>query len=152
MSRNSLGGGDALARGARSATFSVGVAKGKADLKNVSKEGRDTTFDSLTTERVKIEGKKSVVEPLFSRVLIKTDDEEKVTAGGIVIPDEGKDRPNQGTVVAVGVGKYREGVLQAMTLKVGDRVLYGKYVGTEVKVDGEVVLMMDEEQVLARIL
>ena len=152
MARNSLGGGDRLARGARSASFAVGTnAKGKAELKNVAKEGRDTTFDHLKNE-TNVKADQQNVEPLFNRVLIRKADEVTVSKGGILLPDDGKDRPNQGTVIAVGAGKMNSmGIFQPMTLKAGENVLYGKYTGTEVKVNGEVVLMMDEEQVLARI-
>ena len=153
MSRTSLSGGDRLARGARSAAFAVGqgTAKGKAELKNVAKEGRDTTFDYLKPVKNKKADQQNV-EPLFNRVLVRKDDEIAVSEGGILLPDKEKDSPNQGTVISVGKGKLNaQGNLQPMTLKAGDKVLFGKYVGTLVKVNGEEVLMMDEEQILARI-
>ena len=152
MARNSLGGGDRLARGARSASFAVGQGnKGKIELKNVAKEGRDTTFDHLKNE-TNVKADQQNVEPLFNRVLVRKADEVTVSKGGILLPDDGKDRPNQGTGIAVGAGKMNSmGIFQPMTLKAGENVLYGKYTGTEVKVNGEVVLMMDEEQILARI-
>ncbi len=152
MSRTSLSGGDRLARGARSASFAVGSnAKGKADLKNVAKEGRDTSFDHLKSETNKKSDQQNV-EPLFNRVLVRKDDEVTVSAGGILMPDDSKDRPNQGTVIAVGAGKMNAyGTFQAMTLKAGDKVIYGKYSGTLVKVNGEEALMMDEDMILARI-
>ncbi len=90
------------------------------------------------------------IRPLHDRVIVKRVEEEKKSAGGIIIPDGAAEKPIQGIVKAVGKGKILEnGTVRALDLKVGDKVLFGKYSGTEVKVDGEDVLVMREEDVMA---
>ena len=89
------------------------------------------------------------IRPLHDRILVRRLDEEKTTAGGIVIPDSASEKPSQGEVVAVGKGKLLDdGKVQALDVKAGDTVLFGKYSGTEVKVDGEELLVMREEDVM----
>ena len=90
------------------------------------------------------------IKPLFDRVVIKRMEEEKMSAGGIVIPDSATEKPIKGEVVAVGEGKTLDnGSVRAPKVKVGDKVLFGKYSGTEVKVEGEELLVMREEDVMA---
>ena len=90
-----------------------------------------------------------VVRPLQDRVLIKRLEEETKTAGGIIIPDNHKEKPAQGEVVSVGTGyRLQDGTVKAIELKKGDKVLFGKYSGTEVKVDGNNYLIMKEEEIL----
>ena len=90
------------------------------------------------------------IRPLHDRVIVKRVEEEKKSAGGIIIPDAAAEKPVQGVVKAVGKGKILEnGEVRPLDLKVGDKVLFGKYSGTEVKVDGEDVLVMREEDVMA---
>jgi chaperonin GroES len=90
------------------------------------------------------------VKPLNDRVLVKRIEEVQITKGGIVIPDTAKEKPIEGKVIAVGPGKMSEqGQRMALQLKEGDRVLFGKYAGTEIKTDGEEFLMMREEDILA---
>ena len=90
------------------------------------------------------------VKPLNDRVLVKRTEELTVTKGGIVIPDTAKEKPIEGKVVAVGPGKMSDqGQRMALQVKDGDRVLFGKYSGTEIKVEGEEYLMMREEDILA---
>jgi chaperonin GroES len=87
--------------------------------------------------------------PLHDRVLIKPLDEDEKTAGGIIIPDTAKEKPMQGKVLAVGSGARDEsGKLTPMDLKVGDKVLYGKWAGTEVKIDGDDLVIMKESDVM----
>ena len=87
--------------------------------------------------------------PLHDRVVVKRIDAEEKTSGGIIIPDTAKEKPQEGQVVAVGEGKYREdGTRQTLDVRVGDRVLFGKYSGSEVKMDGEELLIMREEEIL----
>ena len=87
--------------------------------------------------------------PLLDRVVIKRTEEENRTAGGIIIPDTAKEKPSQGIVVSVGPGgRDDDGKLVTMTLKAGDRVLFGKWSGTEIKIDGENLLIMKENEVL----
>ena len=87
--------------------------------------------------------------PLHDRILIKRVEEEEKTKGGIIIPDSAKEKPVEGKVVAVGNGKrLDDGKLQALDVKVGDRILFGKYNGTEIKLDGEEHLILTEEDVL----
>ena len=88
--------------------------------------------------------------PLGDRVLIKRVEEEEKTKGGIIIPDTAKEKPVEGLVVAVGNGKVlKNGKVRALDVKPGDRVLFGKYSGTEIKVDGEEHVLLNEDDVLA---
>jgi chaperonin GroES len=90
------------------------------------------------------------VKPLNDRVLVKRIEEVQVTKGGIVIPDTAKEKPIEGKVIAVGPGKMSDaGNRMALQVKEGDRVLFGKYAGTEIKMEGEEFLMMREEDILA---
>lgn len=88
-------------------------------------------------------------KPLADRVLVKRTEETTRTAGGIIIPDTAKEKPSQGEVIAVGAGARDEsGKIVPMTLKVGDKILFGKWSGSEVKIDGEELLIMKEADVL----
>ncbi len=90
------------------------------------------------------------VKPLNDRVLVKRTEELQVSKGGILIPDTAKEKPIEGKIIAVGPGKMSDtGTRMAPSLKAGDRVLFGKYAGTEIKVEGEEYLMMREEDILA---
>ena len=87
--------------------------------------------------------------PLGDRVLVKRVEEEEKTKGGIIIPDSAKEKPIEGMVVAVGNGKVLEdGTVRKLDIKPGDRVLFGKYSGTEVKLDGEEALILREDDIL----
>ncbi len=87
--------------------------------------------------------------PLHDRVLVRRVEEEAKTKGGIIIPDTAKEKPMQGEVLAVGPGVRNEkGELQALDVKAGDRILFGKWSGTEVKIDGEELLIMKESDVM----
>lgn len=86
--------------------------------------------------------------PLHDRVLVKRLEEEKTSAGGILIPDTAKEKPSSGEVIAVGPGKVVEGKAQAMNVKVGDKVLFGKYSGTEIKLDNVDYIVMREDDVI----
>lgn len=89
------------------------------------------------------------IQPLQDRVIVKRLEEEDVTAGGIIIPDSAKEKPQQGEIMGVGPGKILEGGTKIeMTLKVGDLVLFGKYSGSEVALDGEELLIMREEDIM----
>src|SRR5574339_178372 len=91
----------------------------------------------------------ATIRPLHDRVLIQRIDEEEQVRGGIVIPDTAKEKPQEGEVMAVGDGKIlNNGTRVAMDVKVGDRILFGKYAGSEVKLDGEELLIMREEDIL----
>lgn len=88
------------------------------------------------------------IQPLQDRVIVKPKEAEETTKGGIILPDTAKEKPIEGTVVAVGEGKTTEdGKLIKLTVKVGDTVLYGKYSGTEVKIEGEEYLIMRESDI-----
>ena len=88
--------------------------------------------------------------PLHDRVVVKRLEGEEKTKGGIIIPDTAKEKPQEGSVLAVGNGKVLEnGTKVAMDVKVGDKILFGKYSGTEIKIDGEDVLILREDEVLA---
>ncbi|HWP00075.1 MAG TPA: co-chaperone GroES [Methylococcus sp.] len=89
------------------------------------------------------------IRPLHDRVVVKRWEEEKTSPGGIVIPDTAKEKPIKGEVVAVGNGKLLDnGQLRALDLKVGDKVLFGKYSGTEVKIDGTEYLVLREDDIM----
>ncbi len=90
------------------------------------------------------------IRPLHDRVIIRRMEEERTSPGGIVIPDTAAEKPIKGEVIAVGKGKILEnGEIRPLDLKVGDKILFGKYSGTEVKIDGDDFLVMREEDVMA---
>jgi chaperonin GroES len=90
------------------------------------------------------------IRPLHDRVIVKRIEEERTSPGGIVIPDTAAEKPVQGKVVAVGKGKILEdGQVRPLDVKVGDKILFGKYSGTEVKIEGEELLVMREEDLMA---
>jgi chaperonin GroES len=90
------------------------------------------------------------LRPLHDRVIVKRLEEEETSSGGIIIPDTAKEKPQQGKVTAVGKGKILEnGKVSPLEVKKGDRVLFGKYSGTDIKVDGEEHLIMREDDILA---
>jgi chaperonin GroES len=135
---------DSLARGARSAQFFTGpgTAKGKTELKNLSSDGRDTSLDKVVISPVAYKERK--VRPINKQLLVKRIAIEESTESGILIEVQAtKDRPAEGSVLAVS-----DLVSQVM---VGDHILFGKYAGTEVKVGGtadDLPILMDEEEVL----
>ena len=89
------------------------------------------------------------IQPLHDRVIVKRIDEGEQVRGGIIIPDSAKEKPQEGEVIAAGLGKYKEdGSRQALDVKAGDRVLFGKYSSSEIKVDGEELLIMREDEIL----
>jgi len=88
------------------------------------------------------------IKPLGDRVLIQADVAEEVTRSGLYIPDTAKEKPQQGTVIAVGPGKVENGTKVEMTVNEGDKVLYGKYAGTEVTIDGNEYLIMRESDIV----
>ncbi len=88
------------------------------------------------------------LKPLGDRVLVKAEEETEVNKGGIIIPDTAKEKPQEGTIIAVGPGKLDDkGQRVAMNIKAGDRVLYGKYSGSEVKLDDQEYMIMHEEDI-----
>ena len=90
------------------------------------------------------------IRPLHDRVVVRRLDEERTTAGGIVLPDSATEKPMEGEVISVGNGKISEnGDVRPLDVKAGDKVLFGKYSGTEVKVDGEELLVMREDDIMA---
>ncbi len=90
------------------------------------------------------------LKPLHDRVLLKRLDSEEKTKGGIIIPDSAKEKPLEGKVIAVGEGKIGDdGKVRALAVKAGDKVLFGKYAGTEIKVDGEDMIILREDDILA---
>jgi chaperonin GroES len=90
------------------------------------------------------------VRPLHDRLMVRRIEEKETARGGIIIPDSAKEKPQQGEVLAIGNGKTLEnGTKLALDVKVGDRILFGKYSGAEIKVDGKDVLILQEEEVLA---
>lgn len=89
------------------------------------------------------------IRPLHDRVIVRRMEEETTTSGGIVLPGSATEKPDQGEVLAIGKGKILEnGDVRPMDLQVGDKVLFGKYSGTEVKIDGETIMVMREEDIM----
>ena len=89
------------------------------------------------------------IRPLHDRLVVKRMEEERTSAGGIVIPDSATEKPSRGEVIAVGNGKVADnGDVRPLDVKAGDTVLFGKYAGTEIKIDGEEVLIMREDDIL----
>ena len=91
------------------------------------------------------------VTPLHDRVLVKRIEEKETVRGGIIIPDTAKEKPQEGEVVAVGAGKMEKGERVPMDVKAGDRILFGKYSGTEIKIDNEELLILREDEILAKL-
>jgi chaperonin GroES len=91
------------------------------------------------------------VTPLHDRVLVKRIEEKETVKGGIIIPDTAKEKPQEGEVIAVGAGKIEKGERVPMDVKAGDRILFGKYSGTEIKLDDEEYLILREEEILAKL-
>ena len=91
------------------------------------------------------------VTPLHDRVLIRRIEEKESVKGGIIIPDTAKEKPQEGEVIAVGAGKIEKGARVPLDVKAGDRVLFGKYSGTDIKLDGEEFLILREEEILAKL-
>ena len=89
------------------------------------------------------------LRPLHDRVIVKRQEKETTTAGGIVLASSAAEKPSEGVVIAVGPGKVVDGALRPLDVKAGDRVLFGKYTGSEVKVDGEDYVIMREEEIFA---
>jgi len=90
------------------------------------------------------------IRPLHDRILVKRLEEKEVTKGGIIIPDTAKEKPVEGEIIAAGKGKVNEkGEVRPLDVKVGDKVLFGKYAGTEIKIEGVEYLMMREDDILA---
>ena len=87
------------------------------------------------------------IKPLGDRVIVKPKEAEETTKGGIILPDTVKEKPIEGSIVATGPGRYEDGKLVQMTVKVGDTVLYGKYGGTEITVEGDEYLIMRESDI-----
>lgn len=91
----------------------------------------------------------TTIRPLFDRVVVKRNDEPTKTKSGLFLPESAKEKPSEGTVIAVGNGRVADdGKVTPLTVKVGDKVLFGKYAGTEIKVDGDERLILREEDIL----
>src|SRR5580693_7828118 len=91
------------------------------------------------------------VTPLHDRVLVKRIEEKESDKGGIIIPDSAKEKPQEGEIVAAGAGKIEKGQRVPLDVKVGDRILFGKYSGSEIKIDDEEYLILREEEILAKL-
>ena len=91
------------------------------------------------------------LKPLGDRVIVEVLEEEQTTVSGIVLPDTAKEKPQRGKVLAVGPGRYEEGKLVPLDVKKGDEIIFSKYGGTEVKVDGEDLLILRESDILAKV-
>ncbi len=91
------------------------------------------------------------ITPLHDRVIVKRIEEKESVKGGIIIPDTAKEKPQEGEVVAVGNGKREKGELIPLDVKVGDRILFGKYSGNEIKIDEQEYLILKEDEILAKI-
>ncbi len=92
--------------------------------------------------------KKKSIRPLHDRVLVQRLNEEEKTKGGIIIPDSAKEKPQEGKVIAIGNGRYEDGKLIPLQVKAGEKILFSKYSGNEIKIDGEEYLIMKEDEIL----
>ena len=91
------------------------------------------------------------ITPLHDRVLVRRLEQEETAKGGIIIPDTAKEKPQEGEVIAVGSGKLEKGHRVPLDVKAGDRILFGKYTGSEIKIDGQEYLILREEEILAKV-
>jgi len=91
------------------------------------------------------------VTPLHDRVLVRRLEEKEIAKGGIIIPDTAKEKPQEGEVMAVGAGKIEKGKRIPLDLKVGDRILFGKFTGSDIKIDDQEYLILREEEILAKV-
>src|SRR5260221_10419777 len=91
------------------------------------------------------------ITPLHDRVLVRRLEEKETAKGGIIIPDTAKEKPQEGEVIAVGAGKIEKGQRVPLDVKAGDRILFGKYSGTEIKLEGDEFLILREEEILAKL-
>jgi chaperonin GroES len=91
------------------------------------------------------------ITPLHDRVLVRRMEEKESAKGGIIIPDTAKEKPHEGEVIAVGAGKLEKGHRVALEVKVGDRILFGKYTGSDIKIEDQEYLILREEEILAKI-
>ena len=91
------------------------------------------------------------ITPLHDRVIVKRIEEKESVKGGIIIPDSAKEKPMEGEIIAVGPGKREKGELHPLDVKIGDRVLFGKCSGTEIKIEDEELLILREEEILAKL-
>jgi chaperonin GroES len=135
--------------------FATIQSPARKSLKKTKKDRLKPEFSTHQT-RVLTKAKKSIggagmakIQPLGDRVLIKPLEAEEKTKGGIILPDTAKEKQQEGEVKAVGKGRMDDGKIVALEVKVGDKVLYGKYSGTEIKIDGDDMLIVKEEDILA---
>jgi chaperonin GroES len=91
------------------------------------------------------------ITPLHDRVLVRRLEEQETAKGGIIIPDTAKEKPHEGEVIAVGAGKMEKGHRVPLDVKVGDRILFGKYTGNDIKIEGQEYLILREEDILAKV-
>ena len=91
------------------------------------------------------------ITPLHDRVLVRRLEEKEIAKGGIIIPDTAKEKPQEGEVMAVGAGKMEKGRRVPLDVKVGDRILFGKYTGSDIKIDDQEYLILREEEILAKV-
>jgi chaperonin GroES len=91
------------------------------------------------------------ITPLHDRVLVRRLEEQETAKGGIIIPDTAKEKPHEGEVIAVGAGKIEKGQRIALDVKVGDRILFGKYTGNDITIDGQEYLILREDEILAKV-
>jgi chaperonin GroES len=91
------------------------------------------------------------ITPLHDRVLVRRLEEKETAKGGIIVPDTAKEKPQEGDVIAVGSGKVEKGRRIPLDVKVGDRILFGKYTGSEIRIDGQEYLILREEEILAKL-
>ena len=133
---------DLLAAGQRSAQFTAGVGKGKAELKNLAPADAPRN----TTVAVKIDRtrKAKAIIPKGENILVRRRESENISVGGIVIPDDNKDKPSEGTIVSTGKAV-------STNLAVGMHIIFGKYSGTEYPWGGETLLFMREDEVIAEV-
>jgi chaperonin GroES len=106
---------------------------------------------SVGTDKTEAEEMARIITPLHDRVLVRRLEEKETAKVGIIIPDSAKEKPQEGEVIAVGAGKMEKGHRVPLDVKVGDRILFGKYTGNEIKLDGQEYLIVREEEILVKV-
>jgi len=113
--------------------------------------GRHSLYESASTFANPLEANRMNLKPLGDRIIVEVLEEEETTVSGIVLPDTAKEKPQRGTVLAVGPGRYEDGKLVPLDVATGDEIIYSKYGGTEVKVGIDEYLILRESDVLAKV-
>jgi chaperonin GroES len=112
---------------------------------------RELIVPAFAIHRMEVKEMTVNITPLHDRVLVRRLEEKETAKGGIIIPDSAKEKPHEGEVIAVGAGKLEKGHRIPLDVKVGDRILFGKYTGNDIQIDDQELLILREEEILAKV-